>query len=477
MRCRKCDYPLWNLRARNCPECGLEFTPSSYDFIGNSVQYRCTECGQDYYGTDEKGHLVPPEFNCVSCGARQHMDIMILLPTEGLTEEQTQTDDMPWLDRPGVKAWFKTGWRAATAPTRLAKTIPPQAGSWPAWKFAIINGLVLALMMVWPFFFFQTAFIAGGPIVSPWTFVGAFAGWVLGIWIGSVLFCLVWGAVAHGVLRMTGKTAAGIGATYQGILYPSWINLPAPLVPLCGLYGLPISGIWWSISAGFMISYLQRTGGLRTALAVCVLPILVASAPFALMIYGFASAAANSATVTAFPNPREVSTLTQSLNDYVVASGAFPAHAAGLLDTGVLPSEFVSGSSVTTTADVPVGSKTLEDAKSLSANQLAALGDEAAGALPQNVVAHRLGDFVFTYHGVDSTNPSLWTVILWPDPDVNPRPFQVFVGLSGGGTRTYYPGANFTTALQGQNQFRAAAGLAPIPDPSTITHSSPATGP
>lgn len=27
MRCKRCDYPLWNLRDRKCPECGKPFAP------------------------------------------------------------------------------------------------------------------------------------------------------------------------------------------------------------------------------------------------------------------------------------------------------------------------------------------------------------------------------------------------------------------------------------------------------------------
>jgi hypothetical protein len=42
----------------------------------------------------------------------------------------------------------------------------------------------------------------------------------------------------------------------------------------------------------------------------------------------------------------------------------------------------------------------------------------AADALPVNIVAHRLADLVFTYHGIDLTNadPNLWIVITSHDP-------------------------------------------------------------
>ena len=85
MRCQGCDYPLWNLTARQCPECGRPFRPSEFRFVANSVRFCCPHCGQDYYGTGPVGHLVPVEFDCVRCHRRVHMDQMVLLPTEGVT--------------------------------------------------------------------------------------------------------------------------------------------------------------------------------------------------------------------------------------------------------------------------------------------------------------------------------------------------------------------------------------------------------
>ncbi len=99
MRCKQCDYRLWNLRRRDCPECGSPFKPSDYEFVINSVRFCCPHCNQAYYGTGEFGHLVPIEFDCASCGTHIHMDETIVLPTENVREEQTQVDQNPWLDR------------------------------------------------------------------------------------------------------------------------------------------------------------------------------------------------------------------------------------------------------------------------------------------------------------------------------------------------------------------------------------------
>jgi hypothetical protein len=59
MRCRTCEYALWNLRWRECPECGTPFRPSEFDFAPMSVRFCRPSCGQEYYGTGPRGHLSP----------------------------------------------------------------------------------------------------------------------------------------------------------------------------------------------------------------------------------------------------------------------------------------------------------------------------------------------------------------------------------------------------------------------------------
>ena len=98
MRCKTCDYPLWTLTSRMCPECGAAFLPSDFDFVPNSVRFCCPHCDQAYYGTTERGHLSPREFECVSCGAFIRMDEMVLRPAAGVAESQTRAATNPWLN-------------------------------------------------------------------------------------------------------------------------------------------------------------------------------------------------------------------------------------------------------------------------------------------------------------------------------------------------------------------------------------------
>ena len=98
--------------------------------------------------------------------------------------------------------------------------------------------------------------------------------------------------------------------------------------------------------------------------------------------------------------------------------------------------------------------------------------------MPENVVAHRFGDYVFTYPGADLSAPDnlLWVVVMLPDPDVNSplAPWQsVEVGLADKSVTTFQV-ANLATQTDSQNVYRASIGLPPLPDLTTVTHDAPA---
>ena len=132
MRCKNCDYPLWQIRDRRCPECGTGFRPSDFDFVLNSVRFCCPHCDQAYYGTGERGHLSPRTFACVSCNQMVNMDDMVLLPTEGVREEQTKVEMNPWLERDKrgfFRAWLSTTMKALGTPNRLMEATPDNAST------------------------------------------------------------------------------------------------------------------------------------------------------------------------------------------------------------------------------------------------------------------------------------------------------------------------------------------------------------
>ena len=140
--------------------------------------------------------------------------------------------------------------------------------------------------------------------------------------------------------------------------------------------------------------------------------------------------------------------------------------------------DFVAAASATFEEDVPLADTSLDIAAGMTPGARRAVIDALVAAQPPDLVAHRLGDFVFTYHGVDwrDADDSLWLVIMSPDPAANAGSSngQFVVGLADGSVETIEE-PDFPARRREQNTLRAEKGLAPLPDPSEVTHAVPAT--
>jgi hypothetical protein len=156
-----------------------------------------------------------------------------------------------------------------------------------------------------------------------------------------------------------------------------------------------------------------------------------------------------------------------------------PEHAIQLvLEDYLVGDDLVSFDSLTVAESVPVGSITLAQFDGVSPELREKIAKAAVDGLPEGTIAHRLGDFVFTHHGIDFSraHPDLWVVIWSPDPDQNPRPQPddlIALGRAGG-TALQVPAAQLPTMLQLQNDRRADFGLPPLPNPLSVTHAKPA---
>jgi hypothetical protein len=141
-------------------------------------------------------------------------------------------------------------------------------------------------------------------------------------------------------------------------------------------------------------------------------------------------------------------------------------------------SPFCQPGTKTTPTDIPVGDATLEDFLALSTSEKLGAAKDLLETLPDGIVAHRVGDFVFTHHGLtlSGSDPSLWTVIMVPDPDVNgtPLPTDVVHISTDGYMVDEILYRELAEALKEQNAYRKTLGLDPLPDPVTITHAKPA---
>ncbi len=482
MRCPSCDYRLWNIRSRNCPECGTPFLPSEHEFVPNSVQFCCPHCETAYYGTGNNGHLVPIEFDCVSCDAHIHMDQMVLLPTDGLEEEQTTVEQMPWLNRREIgriRAWFRTIGMALVRPARLMRLTPEQSPTGPAFGFAVLTntlatftgmGLFLIPMMI-------GVFAGGGGAGGSGVLMMAFAFGIicLGTVVMAFLGVLLWGAAAHGLLRLTGPAHAGIGRTYHAIGYSAGANA-ITAIPVCGAY---VGWIWWLISATIMLKEAQKVHGGRAAFAVLTLPLLGIGGAVAMWAFAFYSIITTGSMATSSMVWTNLMPVNGALHDYATRNGnRLPDHAIQLVTEGLISgAEFMVDGSVTRQKRVMIGNLRLDEFAYPPSPEEVRGVDAAIEALPRDIVAHRLGDFVFTYHGIDlnTADPQLWLVVEAPESGSPGRPKFGVGCVRGGPVHIEFQTSDLPAVLEMQNGLRAANGLPPLPDPTTVTHEQPAT--
>ena len=495
MRCTSCDYALWNLKTQRCPECGRAFRPGDYEFVPNSVQFCCPHCNQAYYGTGPKGHLVPEEFDCVRCSRRIGMDEMALLPAEGVDEKQTAAGYMPWLERRRRgwwRAWGSTVWRALVAPSRLMRSVPESSPVRQAWWFAAAtNALVLLVSVILTFcimgvvlpLLLASAGSAAGvtPRVSLLFAVmsGAMGFGMIAGFVMVLLFIAVWGLTAHLLLWITGPMSASIGRTYQALCYSSGA-IVGTLIPCVG----NLAVIWWIVCAVLMIKEAHKVHGVRATFAVLSFPVALFLVLVGLYAVAITHAVISARSVTAMPAV-QARLETQTVLDEVLAhagrgAGAGPpGHAAELLVSGTLtPADLIIASTLTELDDVPVADTLLSDFMLLPAADQQKVARAAADALGVPTIAHRFGDFLFTYHGADLTGGDvrMWLVIGLPDPDRNPTPSpgdMIHIGQGDGSVRLI-PYTRLASELQIQNYYRLSIGLPPLPDLDRITHGAPA---
>jgi hypothetical protein len=483
MRCKTCDYPLWQLTDRRCPECGTPFVPSEYEFILNSVRFCCPHCEQEYYGTGEKGHLVPRTFACVKCARVIDMDQMVLLPTEGVTERQTQVTVVPWVERRErnwFTAFFVTMGMAIGNPNRTIDAVPEGSSGGRAIGYMAIHVASQVVFSGIPFFFgiiLMGAMAASGAGSG----IGFFAAFALAM-IGAPIVVIAWAGLAHLMLRMTGGTAAGFPRTLHAFCYSAGNNFLSA-IPCLGFYLCPLGLIWWSIAAGFMLSRGQKVSKGRAALVTAV-PIVLLVAMFigGIVLMAMTLSARSSAAMAAAT--ARVSTPTVWVSDAHAGSGmsgrlkaiadqgeTYPAHGAELLlDRRCGPGEFILLGSRSTTSGCTVAGMSIAQLSYGSGSVARAYRTRLRADPSVDSPAHRAGDWVFTYQGIlpVETDVELWLAIGWPDPALNPSDPATVIIVRPQGMYHQVDAADFDAALAKQNQLRATHSLPPLPHPRTV---------
>lgn len=489
MNCKTCGYALWNLRARVCPECGQGFSPADFEFAPTSVKFCCPHCNQEYYGTDAQGHLVPREFECVTCTKPITMDEMVVLPAQGLREADTAPYQVPWLvrlDKGRLNTWLRTvGWGFGMAP-QVGRSLGTQAGAGAAFSFGSSVLFIMVLLFAGWFAAIMFAGNTSGGFALQLV-VGAGVSLLGSLAVAAALLGIVI-AMAHGVLRMMGEGARGMGRSTEAIAYTTGPMLTGA-VPCMGIYILPLGWIWWMVSSALALAEAQKARTWKCFVAMAVPGVVLPGIPIAsVFISVFSSIGAFSAAMppagSGMGTDFSVTMLGMAWRSQAAMQGGpVTAHGSAFMTGGfVTPSAYLTADSTLSPADVPIGSHTLADffAGALSPAQQQSI-DAAGAALSPATIAHRVGDMVFTYHGVDRGPQSdrLWIVIAWPDRTgaaaLDPT-YEIVVGRADGETRTYAV-ADFPAQLQSQNMIRAQQNLPPLPMPDTITQQQPALAP
>jgi len=269
-------------------------------------------------------------------------------------------------------------------------------------------------------------------------------------------------------------------------------------IPLVGLYCfafIPVPQVWWVILAIIMVQAGQSVSGVRSSVAVGAFPAIVALALvlgffgiifFSMNAVRMATAQMGPATGANWRTGQGETVLLQSqLESHLADKGTWPTHVLELVHDGFVTEwDFIASASDTITDEVPLGrGATLEDHVIASPSEQRSTMQEVLAQQPADVIAHRFGDFVFTYHGIDpdAGDPALWTIIMIEDPDAAPSfgntvtPLDPIYVSELGGTVRGFARADIAAELAAQNTLRAAANLPILPDPQTIRHRAPAT--
>lgn len=521
MRCKTCSYPLWRLRARQCPECGAPFRPSEFEFIRNSVRFGCPFCDQAYYGDDPQGRLWPVEFDCISCGRRVHMDQMVLSPAAGLAEERTEPRRSPWLERRRIgwwRAWVNTVGMALTAPTELIESTPEDSSLLDAAKFWLLTQVMIWAVAAVPLWGvlgagMLTAVAGRGRIVLGPMAAGLAMIFGAGL-VASLAVALVFALIAHGILRLTGRTGLGPRRTMQAVAYSSGANVVSAIPCM----GVSVGWIWWLVSATLMMRAGHRVRAWRAVTAV-VGPVAVV---LMLMVGGYAvlvwwalkqagPALAASAVMGsgAAPAVQRAGNLAAAMAAWSAAEGpdAPPmVHIAELMADGVVEAGWVAGMPTgpispgpMVTVTTPGGTVTSPQAPfgpstrvgPLSLLEFVAARPEtrreaaraASRALAAGTASYRFGEFVFTdprRRVPEQEDPeataALWVFYSWPESGAPAPRSKVQIGRRDG-TAVEVGVEDFPTLLEAQNRLRSGLGLPvlELPGASAATEADPST--
>lgn len=467
MKCPGCEYELWNLKAGPCPECGRPFKPSDFDFLPNAVKFCCPHCSQAYYGTSEKGQLVPSAFGCVSCGRHVTTDEMLLLPADALGKREPTKSTNPWLDgtRKGSGKWLSAIGASLGQPGRMLEATPAIGSSGKAMSFAVSNFIIAGLLGLTCAT--VVLFTGGGADVLVFMALASL--------IGPAVYMFAWTAITHVLLRFLGQSSEdGISRTFQAIAFSSggWV---LSLIPC---FGALVGFVAWSICAPIAVRAAHKAAGWPATLATLAFPFLVALGVAGFYVWMTFSAMNFSASSTSQSWPQSVPMGPQTnwapgtdirLGTQRVANvvrrnaqnNTLPTHVAYLAsEPGFDPLAFFERGG----GRAPrVGPSDIFALSTMDIASREAVLDPLVTAWPTDITAHRVGRQLMTYHGFDANqHPDLWLMVQLPA-----EPQEDFWAITLNGY-VQIDRSMPQTFVNLQNRLRMAAGLDPLPEMATM---------
>ncbi len=279
MRCRQCDYLLFNLPQPVCPECGASFDTEAYRFDIGAVSFNCPHCDQSYYGNDAQGLPWPRRFVCVQCQRPVSLQELRVVPQRPDAMGQSRGWS-PWDQRQElgfVRAWWETFKMTLVRPGELFRSHQGTSSA-DAWIFAVTSlyvGFIPMMLLHFVVFFLLATAVTGmagaggAPIVPVGFSMGLTAVFYL---IGAVVYPLVIPFVAGGLSALTIQLALlalapnrkSLGHTFRTALL-SYGPFALCAVPFCGS---SVAGVWQIVTLIIGVKEVHGISGWRAAFAV-----------------------------------------------------------------------------------------------------------------------------------------------------------------------------------------------------------------
>ena len=264
MRCRGCNYELWNLPPGDCPECGKAWRFEDFHFRREFVQFLCPHCDCAYPGEYIASLALPYAFTCTGCQSAIELGQMCARPAEGIDGSQAMQLDFVWSDRRQVGRW-RAFWRVVGyslgTPSRIGNTMTQKRGlrgalwfSFLCLNFAGFNWLIFITIAFWlPSFTGRSQSFRGVEFIAVLVFLAVFVGLVL----AQQLFFLVWGLITHALIRMTGRARRAIGHTLSATHFCAGTFIICA-IPICGFYFSLISFVWMAVAMVSALAALHK---------------------------------------------------------------------------------------------------------------------------------------------------------------------------------------------------------------------------